>query len=735
MHSTLSPEQLQSTIDSLENLLEEINRCPRTAEKIKVLNNIPSVRKFLESSEFLKEFLRMTSLENEFRIKSILAIGQEEIIFRHIDEIENVHELLEKMLKALDDVERFYDVIGGIIGYHLQFLKLLASKNQKPSPLPKEISYYMPIGINLSQNTKQIRESIRWGIRSLPELAEIYPVGGSGDRLHFHDEKKGQSLPVAALPFFGNTLLEGLIQDLQAREYLYYKIFSQQLNTPIAMMTSLEKNNHQHIIQLCEKHHWFGRNPDNFKFFIQPLVPVITIEGEWVMEGALHLLLKPGGHGAIWKQAMDNGVFDWLQHNHKRTNALIRQINNPAAGIDSGLLAFTGFGSHYHKVFGFASCQRVLNTAEGMDVMIEKKVDNHFEYKITNVEYTEFEHHYIKDVPENPESCFSKYPANTNILFVNLEAIQPIIKKHPVPGMLINLKNTVSHIDSKGQKRTLPAGRLESTMQNIADYIVNRFPHRLDNISPTDLKSFITYNDRKKTLSVTKKAYEAGASLLETPEGCFYEFLENHYDLLRHHCKMEVPALENQQAFIKKGPSFLASFHPSLGPLYQVISQKIQGGKISQGSELKLEIAELEMHNLNLNGSLLILSNSIMGKTDEKGQIIYSEEAGKCTLHSVTVQNKGINRALNNHYTSYKIHRDEALKITLLGNAEFHAENVTFIGSHEIEVPDGHRMVAWMRGDAIHFRIEKIASPTWYWKYAFNENDEVVLQKTTPLIA
>jgi len=49
----------------------------------------------------------------------------------------------------------------------------------------------------------------------LPDLGEIYPLGGSADRLGLVDPNSGECLPAAMLPYCGRTLLEGLIRDLQ----------------------------------------------------------------------------------------------------------------------------------------------------------------------------------------------------------------------------------------------------------------------------------------------------------------------------------------------------------------------------------------------------------------------------------------------------------------------------------------------------------------------------------------
>ena len=77
-------------------------------------------------------------------------------------------------------------------------------------------------------------------------------------------------------------------------------------------MTSLEKDNHFHVEKMAEDCHWFGRPKSSFCFFTQPLVPVVNEHGEWLFSSDFKPILKPGGHGAIWKLAKDCKVFSWL---------------------------------------------------------------------------------------------------------------------------------------------------------------------------------------------------------------------------------------------------------------------------------------------------------------------------------------------------------------------------------------------------------------------------------------
>jgi len=141
-------------------------------------------------------------------------------------------------------------------------------------------------------------------------------------------------------------------------------------------MTSDAKGNHSRITELLQASAFFGRSPDSFNLFCQPMVPVVSVEdGKWLLPEAFSPLLKPGGHGVIWKLMADNGVFDWMEAAGRKA-ALVRQISNPLAGTDTTLLALAGTGSKRNHAFGFASCERAVGAAEGMNVLIQETVES-----------------------------------------------------------------------------------------------------------------------------------------------------------------------------------------------------------------------------------------------------------------------------------------------------------------------------------------------------------------------
>lgn len=714
----------------LKSLIKQLTAASCISEKTELLDAHPAVMEYVNSTQSVKMLFYRLKPEEVLTVKILLAIGQGPIFFDHITQLESKMNDLRSMLRKLWEVDQFYAFMGGLAGYYYFVLKLLADKQVGFVQKDQDVRFLHSPGVDISKDTEENHQFVYAGIENLPRIAVIFPVGGAGDRLNLCDEVSGEPLPAAYLPLRGFSLLEGLIRDLQAHEFLYWKLFSKQLTIPVAMMTSHEKNNDERIIHLCQENHYFGRPVESFRRFIQPLVPVITEEGNFSQSAPLVLKLKPGGHGVLWKLAVQEGVFEWF-NSHGCKKVFIRQINNPVAATDAGILAFIGVGCKKNKIFGFASCDRLVNAAEGMIVLHEKKSSEGLQYSIINIEYTDFQAKGIQDVPEDVGSSFSAYPANTNILFADIEAIEALVKKVAVPGMLINMKNKVPYIDKDGVCKEVYGGRLESMMQNISDSIVDVFPNKLAQNDAEKMRCFVTYGERQKVISVTKNKYDPEKPLSETPEGCFYDQMSNCRNLFSTYCQMQIPAMFSESEFMQRGPSFIIYYHPALGPLYSIIAQKIRGGLLKEGSELILNITELDCTHLELDGSLCIHAKSLMGNSDENGLLLYSNQNGKCELKNVKVINRGIDRSVKNSYWKNTIARHEQLEIILHGNAEFSALDVCFKGNMRLEVPVGMRMEVTMKDGKLDFHLSQIDAPTWHWEYASTQSN-ILLKKVRP---
>jgi UTP---glucose-1-phosphate uridylyltransferase len=637
---------------------------------------------YLSKFPLLKSsFLKLSEEEKKVVIE-IVAINQADRLFSEVasEDFFSFKEFLNKLVA----IDKFYENIGGISGYHQKFISLLKGENKKKD----NFVFLEPYQVDISVMTPKVAEYIEIGLLSLPLMAEIYPLGGAGDRLGFVDDKTKEPLPQAKFNFMGKSLIEHLIDDLKAREYLYFKIYHEQIVTPIVVMTSDVKNNYQHVFKIFQENGYFGRPIDSFFFIKQISVPMINEEGNWVMKGKLELDLKPGGHGALWSLMSYHNVFDWLK-NKQRTKAVVRQINNPVAAVDYNLLAFTGYGIKENKSFGFASCPRKVGAAEGMNALKKSEGDKGFGYNYSNIEYTDFKGFEIVDNPEEVGSKHSKFPANTNTLFADLKEVELAAQKDPFPGITINLKNSTTE-----NGRELKAGRLELLMQAIADNFVDYFEVEILEESYSSLSTFVTKNIRRKTITAIKNQYLVEGSIFSTPFGAYFDVYQNYYDILANYCHLTLPSQQKIDDFLRDGPSLICYLSPLLGPLFTEMGKKIKKGKIEKGSELRLDLADLYMENLSLSGSL-----QIYGVTQN------FKKAGKCILKNVEVRNKGVDKKALNVFYENKIERKESLKIIIPENSLFEAEDLLFSGNQTIEVPQNCKIKAtFKRG---HLSFEK----------------------------
>ena len=639
---------------------------------------------------------------------------------RRLPSLERVSSRLTRLAGGtLRPVDRFYGPIGGIAGYQLACLRLLRAGNaardaaaagaaeaaggeqheraasptstttkttkkknslsSSPAALPgARIS--PPPGPDLSDE-REAASARAEGLRFLPRTAEIVPLGGSGDRLGLSCDATGEALPAALLPYAGRSLLEGIVRDLQAREYLHWRAFggveeggggggagggegegeNQTAATRVALMTSCAKGGDRRVKRLLERSRWFGRGASSFRVFCQPQVPLVAAgDGRWLASGAAEVERRPGGHGALWKVLADGGAFEWLREGGA-TAAVVRQINNPLAGTDGTLLALAGEGAARGAAFGFACCPRRPGAAEGAVVLLELPEEQEEEEEeegrpgggggeggsspspassssaasstattttahVTCVEYTEFEAAGLGG--EELEAL----PANSNLLFVDLAAAEAAVAgagsdssspssspswdpgcssfrslvggtaedddvaslaSGALPGVVFNSSKEVEWRDvSSGSgggaaaaaaaagarprftARREPAGRLESTMQNLVDHMPaakarieccpdassaetaeghcaeeafaddacaaatmsssssSTSSSSSSSSSKPHLPTFALRGPRRRITSSAKRARKPGGPAAQTPEGSFLDLCRNAADLL-----------------------------------------------------------------------------------------------------------------------------------------------------------------------------------------------------------
>lgn len=92
------------------------------------------------------------------------------------------------MAADLVKVQAFYDSLGGIVGYQLKCLELIVAAKEKEDSVdeddgaaPQEsVEFLVPQGPNLQgeEGRSVAQRAAADGLRAMPHLSEIYPLGG-----------------------------------------------------------------------------------------------------------------------------------------------------------------------------------------------------------------------------------------------------------------------------------------------------------------------------------------------------------------------------------------------------------------------------------------------------------------------------------------------------------------------------------------------------------------------------
>lgn len=689
-----------------KELDERLKGCRGYQSKKKALLKESSVQEALVKYPIVAQCIADSTPEEGYVLALAAALKQFDTLFEGYEQLVDKSLAIKELVATLLPIEHFYNGMGGILGYQMIILHLLAN----PSALPKSEQFLPPPCDDMRKDGEKVWKACYEGIKELPRTAYFFPLGGASDRLNLVDEVTKEPLPAAAFIFCGRSLFEWLMRDTEALSYWHYRTFGRQVVVPIVIMTSHEKNNDARVAKIGEKAGWFGQNPDSFFRMVQPLVMLVDSHGKWVVTAPLKMALKPGGHGVIWKLARESGAFRWLQ-SRRVDVAIVRQINNPIAGLDTTVASLLGSGLLYKKSFGFASCPPKTGFAEGLNILSSLPKEGS---TISNIEYTHFKTLQSKypALFEN-ESC----PANTNVLYASIPAIEKALETDPIPGMLVNPKTCVEVVKNGVVEKKM-AARLESCMQNIVDAM--RVPvdlHASSKEQQNALSTFLNLYERRKLISVTKRAFQAGQNPYETPESCLFDLGMAMRSLLTEECSFQLPPEQTFEQFLQKGPEYTFTFNPALGPFWKVIGQKFSHGTLAPGAEVELEIAEIACHGVTVDGSLRVLAKNIVGNTAQDGSTTYSDMVGRAWLKNCSILNKGIfSRNVEDFIKGHQM-RAETCEIILEGFSEVVAENITIQGDFHLTVPDGKRAIITQDpSGALSVKMETITSPSWTYK-------------------
>lgn len=643
------------SLEVLKQLSQQLAGKQTYEEKLHCLKQVP----------FEGETHPYLTSQKKFFSLCLSLIGQPHIA----SQLEN-----KSVLSYLEALEENFSELGGLVGYQYSVRQLIEEGDKG---VEEDVALTLPKGELMEQEDERVRTLVLKAIEAQASFCELFPIGGAADRLN---HQAGACLAGASFVFFGKTLLLRLIEDVQSREYLHFKLFNKQMVTPLFFMVSEHRAHAQQIQDQFEKAHHFARPPETITLGLQPLVPLFDEEGVWQLTEEAAIATRPGGHGMLWRVATKKEWFT-KQAQAGKQKLLVRQINNPVANTDFTLLAFQGLGLEKKAKFGIAGCARDPLAKEGVCVVKQGEQGCY----LTNIEYCE------KAVKALSYGSFAL--ANTNILFADLKALSEACKANPLPGKILNFRT-----DASGDKKV---ARLETMMQNISE----QFTFSLEEASPI----FLSCTPRLKTISCTKKLPQKGEPwALETPSRALRDMMQTSRALLEQHCLSQLPSISGDL-------NFLFTYHPALGPLYSVIGQKIRKLTLAKHSEVKLEIADLMLEEVEVAGSLHIEATQVMGDKDGQGHLTYSHKTGQCALKKVKIVNQGLD--FSDQAMLWEGKRDlvEALEIILEGHSQFVAESVTFKGGRRFIVPDGALMEAYEdEKGQVQVRLRSISDEPFY---------------------
>ena len=276
-----------------------------------------------------------------------------------------------------------------------------------------------------------------------------------------------------------------------------------------------------------------------------------------------------------------------------------------------------------------------------------------------------------------------------------------------LPGMIFNLNKQISYTPAlQAATRSVQAGRMECTMQNLADFLLQPGSAQLSDTDAAALRTFVVFNERRYVTSSAKRAHMPGsAKVHQTPQGSFLDLMRNARDMLAL-CNVDAPPLGSNREHVDAGcvPAFTWLWNPALGPLWQVVAEKVQGGALAHGAEVDLEVAELCWRDVTVDGSLRVLADHVTGHSEActaagggaapQQVTVFSDQCARVRLERVCVSNAGIDPAApDTTFWKQRVHRREACCIELQGRSEFEARDVTLSGDLHLVVPPGQRMM------------------------------------------
>ncbi len=151
----------------------------------------------------------------------------------------------------------------------------------------------------ISNEEKEMYEEVGVGIVKNNKFAVVTMSGGQGTRLGYKGPKGTFKIEIEP---HAKYLFEIIVDTLQRANKKY------NVTIPWYIMTSNENNDE--IVKFMEEHNYFGYNKEYIGFFEQGELPLITEDGQILLDENYNIKKASDGNGSIFKSMYVKGVLE-----------------------------------------------------------------------------------------------------------------------------------------------------------------------------------------------------------------------------------------------------------------------------------------------------------------------------------------------------------------------------------------------------------------------------------------
>ncbi|MFH1381134.1 MAG: UTP--glucose-1-phosphate uridylyltransferase, partial [Candidatus Omnitrophota bacterium] len=566
---------------------------------------------------------------------------------------------------------------GGFKKYRENAGRLIEISQEGKNPF-EGLTPKVPQGLNLTEMDDNFRSMEQKGLEAANKLSFVMVAGGLGERLGYDGIKVGIPLSLAT----EETYLELYVKKIMAIQKRSNRLNSTNDKIPLVIMTS--GLTHDETIKLLEKNDYYSRHDmkrDQIIIVKQELVPAIANSNcDFCLEkdNPYNLETKPHGHGDIHMLLTNQGIVDkWVAEG--RTHTIFIQDTN--GQVVNSILAGLGASIENGYDFNFLTVPRDAGEKAGA---ITELVAKDGKATIGNVEYNQLGP-LLKatvnpegDVPD-PETGKSPYPGNLNIFIIRNSAYLPVL--HATGGIIAEFVNPKYANEQKTEFKS--PTRLETMMQDLAPNMGAEAQVGFTNFQKRDVFSPVKNDMATGAENPTKGNYPDS---MPTGEADYYKYGRKLLAMAGVDVNVEGKERKTRGVPYSEGAKVVLS--PSFATTSIDVSDKIKGGTISDNSTLIIDGEDINIEDINLNGTL----------------VIKTAPGVKLTINSLDVENEGWRFVdlTDEEMVSEKIPTYQKIRGYKILKEEQHVIEITEPGEYVIE-----------DGELRKTSIENISIPQW----------------------